>query len=138
MSRESLPKIILVEDYALLAYNVSAPVGVHFTQVGPSWMDPLFTFLRNGILPEDKTKAEKIRRKASRFWLSKDQKPYKCSYSGPYLLCIHLEAVEILLEELHEGICGSHAGGRSLAHRALTQSYWWPSMQKSSQEYVKK
>ena len=24
----------------------------------------------------------------------------------------HLEAVETLLEELHEGICGSHTGGR--------------------------
>ena len=46
--------------------------------------------------------------------------------------------MEILLEELHEGICGSHTGGKSLAHRALTQGYWWPSMQKSSQEYVKK
>ena len=41
-------------------------------------------------------------------------------------------------EELHEGICNSHTGGRSLAHRALTQDYWWPSMQKFSQEYVKK
>ena len=84
-------------------------------------MDPLFTFLRNGILPEDKTEVEKIRRKASRFWLSEDQKLYKRLYLGPYLLCIHLEVVEILLEELHEGICGSHTGGRSLAHRGLTQ-----------------
>ena len=84
-------------------------------------MDPLFTFLRNGILPEDKTEVEKIRRKASRFWLSEDQKLYKHLYLGQYLLCIHLEVVEILLEELHEGICGSHTGGRSLAHRGLTQ-----------------
>ena len=42
-----------------------------------------------------------------------------------------------LLEELHEGICGSHTGGRSLAHRAITQGYWWPNMQKEAQEYVK-
>ena len=63
---------------------------------------------------------------------------YKRSHSGPYLLCVHLEAVEPLLEELHEGICKSHTGGRSLAHRALTQGYWWPSMQRTSQDYVKK
>ena len=85
-------------------------------------------FLKNGILPEDKTEVEKVRRKALRFWLSKDQKLYKRSYSGPYLLCIHPEVVEILLKELHEEICGSHTGGRSLAHSALTQGYWWPSM----------
>ena len=95
-------------------------------------------FLKNGILSEDKTEVEKVRRKALRFWLSKDQKLYIRSYSGPYLLCIHLKVVEILLKELHEEICGSHTGGRSLAHSALTQGYWWPSMQKSSQEYVKK
>ena len=112
-----------MEDYALPAYNVSAPVGVHFTHVGPSWMGPLFTFLKNEILPEDKIEVEKIRRKASRFWLFEDKKLYKRLYSGPYLLCIHLEAVGILLEELHEGIFGSHMGGRSLAHRALTQGY---------------
>ena len=137
-SRENLPRIILMEDYALPTYDVPAPMGIHFTQVGPSWMDPLFTFLRNGILPEDKTEAEKVHRKVPRFWLSDDQKLYKRSYLGPYLLCIHPEAMEILLEELHKRICGSHTEGRSLAHRALTQGYWWPSIQKSSQEYVKK
>ncbi|XP_075651109.1 uncharacterized protein LOC142621663 [Castanea sativa] len=35
--------------------------------------------------------------------------------------------VEMLLEELHEGICGSHTGGKSLARRALTQGYSTPS-----------
>ena len=63
---------------------------------------------------------------------------YKCSHLGPYLLCAHLEAVEPLLEELHEGICGGHIRERSLAHRALTQGYWWLSMQKASQDYVRK
>ena len=63
---------------------------------------------------------------------------YKRSFSGPFLLCVHLEAVEPLLEELHEGICGSHTGGRLLSHRALTNEYWWPCMQKETQEYVNK
>ena len=45
---------------------------------------------------------------------------------------------ESLLEELHEGICGSHMGGRSLSHRAITQGYWWPNKQKETQEYVRK
>ena len=61
-----------------------------------------------------------MRRSAPCYWLFEEQKLYKRSYLGPYLLCIHLEAVEPLLEELHEGICGSYTGGRSLAHKALT------------------
>ena len=77
-------------------------------------------FLKMDILPGGKSKADKVQRKASRIWLSKDQKLYKCSFSGPYLLCVHPEASDLLLEELHEGIHGSHTGGRSLSHRALT------------------
>ena len=91
-------------------------------------MDLLVTFLKQGLLPEDKGEAKKMHRKAPRYWLFEKQKLYKHSYTGPYLLCVHLEVVGPLLKELHEGICMSHTGGRSLAHRALTQGYWWSSM----------
>ena len=83
-------------------------------------MDPIVLFLRDDILPEEKRKADKVQRKAPRFWLSEDQKLYKHSFSRPYLLCIHLEVMEQLLEELHEGICRSHTGCKSLSYRALT------------------
>ena len=83
-------------------------------------MDPIMAFLKEDILPEGKSEAEKIQRNATRFWLSEDHKLYRRSYSGPYLLCVHSEASELLLEELHEGICGSHIGGRSLSPQALT------------------
>ena len=101
-------------------------------------MDPIISFLKEDTLPSDKLETEKIRRKASRFQLYEDQKLYKRSFSRPYLLCIHPETSELLLEELHDRICRSHTGGRSLSHRALTQGYWWPNMQKEAQEYVKK
>ena len=106
--------------------------------MGLSWMDPMVGFLKYDILPEEKSEAEKIQRKAFQFWLSEDYKLYKCFYSRPYLLCVHPEATDLLLEELHEGICGSRIGGRFLSHRAITQGYWWPDMQKKTQEYVKK
>ena len=80
------------------------------------------------ILPDEKVEADKIRKKATSYWLSEDSKLYRRSFSGPYLLCIHLDQTELLLEEMHEGICGSHTEGRSLAHRAITQGYWWPNM----------
>ena len=101
-------------------------------------MDPIVLFLKEDVLPESKFEADKIRRKAPRFWLSEDQKLYKRSFSGLYLLCVHLEVVELLFEEIHEGICGSHTGGKSLYHKTFTQGYWWPNMQKEAQEYVKK
>ena len=78
-------------------------VHVHQIRAGPSWMDPIVLFLKEDILSESKFEANKIRRKAPWFWLSGDQNLYKRSFSGPYLLCVHPEAVELLLEELHEG-----------------------------------
>lgn len=83
-------------------------------------MDPINRFLKDDILPGEQGEADKIRRKATRFWLFENRKLYKRSYSGPYMLCVHPEMAKSLLEELHEGICGSHTGGRWLAHRAIT------------------
>ena len=101
-------------------------------------MDSIIRFLREDILPEEKIEADKIRRKATSYWLSEDHKIYKCSFSRPYLLFVHPKLTESILEELHEGICGSHTEGRSLAHRAITQGYWWPNMQRKALEYVRK
>ena len=135
---QGLPRIILVEDLCRADVVKKDMVPIHQVRVGPSWMDPIVSFLKDDTLPEEKSEAEKIRRKAPRFWLSKDHKLYKRSYYRPYLLCIHPEASKLLLEELHEGICGSHTGGRSLSHRAITQGYWWSGMQKEAEEYAKK
>ena len=86
-------------------------------------MDSIIQFLKEDILSEERIEADKVRRKATRYWLFENQKLYNRSFSGPYLLCVHPESTESLLEELHEGICGSHTGGRSLAHRAITHGY---------------
>uniref|UniRef100_A0A2N9GCB7 Uncharacterized protein n=1 Tax=Fagus sylvatica TaxID=28930 RepID=A0A2N9GCB7_FAGSY len=83
------------------------------TNMEPSWMDPLIAYLRDNCLPQDPKAANVIKRKA------------------PSL-------VDDLLYEIHEGICGSHTGGRSLAHRAMSQGYWWPFMQSDAVRYVRK
>ena len=123
-SRQDLPRVILVENLHRPTEEKKEKVQVHQIRVGPSWMDPLILFLKKGVLPREKGEVEKIRRKAPRFWLSKEQKLYKRFFFGPYLFCVHLEAMEPLLEELHKGIYGSHTGSRSLSHKALTQGSW--------------
>ena len=136
-STQDLPQVILVEDLYKPSGTVDA-VQINQIRDGSSWMDSIIQFLKEDILPEEKIETDKIRRKATSYWLSKDHKLYKRSFSGPYLLCVHPEQTESLLKEMHKGICGSHTGGRSLAHRALTQGYWWPNMQREALEYVRK
>ena len=118
-SAQDLPRVVLVEDL----YKPSRTeelVQINQIKAGSSWMDFIIRFLKEDILPEEKIEVDKIRRKAISYWLSEDHKLYKRSFSKPYLLCVHPELTDSLLEEMHEGIYGSHTGGRSLAHRAIT------------------
>ena len=90
-SMQSLPQVILIEDLCKPTKVKGQAVHVHQVRVGPSWMYPIVLYLRKDILPEDKSKVDKIRRKEPHFWLSEDQKLYKRSFSGPYLLLFTLK-----------------------------------------------
>ena len=74
---------------------------------------------------------------SSRFSLI-DEQLFKRSLSGPYLKFLMSEQGHYVLAELHEGICGNHLGGRTLAHRAHTQGYYWPTMKADATNYTKK
>ena len=104
-SAQDLPRVILVEDLYKPTETRRETTQIHQIRAGPSWMDSIIQFLKEDILPEERIETYKVRRKAIRYWLSENQKIYKCSFSGPDLLCFHLELIESLLEELHEGIC---------------------------------
>ena len=136
-SAQNLPQVILVEDLHRPSATVNM-VQINQVRAGPSWMDSITQFLKEDILPEEKIETDKIRKKATSYQLPEDSKLYKRSFLGPYLLCVHPDQTESLLEEMHEGICGSHTGGKSLAHRAITQGYQWPNIQREALEYVKK
>ena len=43
-----------------------------------------------------------------------------------------------MLSELHEGICGNHLSGRTLAHKAHAQGYYWQTMKSDTTDYVRK
>ena len=107
-SAQGLPQVILVEDLCRADGVKQDVVRIHQVRMGPSWMDPIVSFLKDDTLPEEKSEAEKVRRKAPQLWLFKNHKLYKRSYSGPYLLCIHPKASKLLHEQLHKGIYESH------------------------------
>ena len=108
------------------------------TTNGSCWMDLIIEFLAEDRVPNDESEANKVRRMASRYWLSTDRKIYQRSFRGPYLLCLYPRKVNELLAKLQEGVCGSHVGGHSLAHRAMSQGFWWPKMWNDAAEYVRK
>ena len=62
-----LPRIILVEHLDRACEVAKGMVHVHEVRVGPSWMNLIVKFLKDDILLEEKSEAEKIRRNATRF-----------------------------------------------------------------------
>ena len=71
-SAYSLPLVILIEDLCKPTKVKGEVVYVHQVRVESSWMNPIVLFLREGILSEDKSEVDKVRRKTLRFWLSDD------------------------------------------------------------------
>ena len=55
-----LPQIILIEHLSRANEVVKDTVRAHEVGVGPSWMDPIVTFLKDNIWPKEKLEAEKI------------------------------------------------------------------------------
>jgi len=51
---QGLPQVILVEDLLIPATWIQTMVRVHQLRVDPSWMDPLVSFLKDGVLPNDR------------------------------------------------------------------------------------
>ena len=133
-------KVELIAEPSISAMaNWAAKVDVAaITTAGSCWMDPIIEFLAEDRMPDDKSEINKIRQVAFQYWLSTDRKLYRRSFGGPYLLCLHPGKLYELLAELHKGVCGGHVEGRSLAHRAMTQGFWWPKMRNDAAEYVQK
>ena len=115
-----------------------SPAQVSQVEKSPlSWMDPIRLYIATGELPDDRSKAHKVQIQSARF-SQVDGKLYKRSLGGPYLKCLTPEQGQYVLAELHECICVNHSGGRTLAHRAHTQRYYWPTMKSDVADYVTK
>ncbi|XP_020409530.1 uncharacterized protein LOC109946397 [Prunus persica] len=102
-----------------------------------TWMSPIYSYLTNGTIPEDKAQARKLRYRSARYTVINDVL-YKRGYTTPYLKCLTAEQGSYILREIHNGVCGDHSGSRSLAHKAFRQGYFWPTMHQDASSLVKK
>ena len=59
-SAGGLPRIILVEHLDRANEVAKGMVHIYQVRVGPSWMDPIVRFLKDDILPEEKSEAKKM------------------------------------------------------------------------------
>ncbi|XP_057444851.1 uncharacterized protein LOC130737098 [Lotus japonicus] len=100
------------------------------------WRTPIIKYLRSGWLPEEKAEAKKLVRPASWYTIVNDDL-FKRGFSTPLLKCLAKDRAAYVLAEIHEGSCGHHPGGRSLARKVLRAGYYWPTLEKDAAEHVK-
>ncbi|XP_058189300.1 uncharacterized protein LOC131306887 [Rhododendron vialii] len=118
--------------------SIFAPdVQVQAIDYSNSWTCPIVDYITNGRLPDDKVKARQLKIRAAKYLMMGDVL-YRRSFSLPYLRCLTTTESERAMEEVHQGVCGDHQGGRMLAYKLLSLGYYWPSMQKDCNSMVKK
>ncbi|KAK2999168.1 hypothetical protein RJ639_022612 [Escallonia herrerae] len=115
--------------------SISSQTEVKTIEQEPCWMDMIVTYLSTGELPSERHEARNLCVKATRYTLV-EVTLYKKSFSLPYLRCLHPSESIYALQEVHEGICGQHLGGRTLAQKILRQGYYWPTMQRDAIEFT--
>ncbi|KAK3035116.1 hypothetical protein RJ639_032618 [Escallonia herrerae] len=117
--------------------SISSHDEIEIIDQEPCWMDRIIKYLSTGELPSERHKVRNLRVKTARYALVEGTL-YKKSFSLPYLRCLRPSESLYALQEVHEGICGQHLGGRTLAQKILRQGYYWPTMQKDAIEFTRR
>lgn len=87
--------------------------------------------------PVGQKEAQKIRYRASCYNIL-GGKLYRRSATELLLRCLDSEEQRSAPEMVHEGICGKHLDGRSLAFKILRQGFYWPTLRADAHDYAKK
>ncbi|KAI3754656.1 hypothetical protein L1987_54443 [Smallanthus sonchifolius] len=107
------------------------------TEEEKNWMTPVIDFLKEGKLPDDEAEAVRLQIKAKQYVIE-DGYLYKKSYLSPLLRCVGPDQSNYLIREVHEGICGTHSGPRSVVTKLMNLGYYWPTMHKDASKELHK
>ena len=92
--------------------NIQDPDDGYLEEDPKSWIAPIMRYFKQGYIPKDEN-PKAFRMKVSRFTIINNVL-YKKSLAGPYLRCLEGPEAKEVLQDIHEGDCGNHTGGRSL------------------------
>ncbi|RDX99554.1 Gypsy retrotransposon integrase-like protein 1, partial [Mucuna pruriens] len=107
------------------------------TEEQTTWMSPLIAYPSDEILPKDPAVAEKLIKDATRYIIIEGELYRRC-FSFTLLRYIEGEEARYVIKEVHEGLCGSHIGGRALASKISRTSYYCPTLKDDCLNYVKR
>lgn len=93
-------------------------------------------FIAHGHLPTNSVVVRRVVARVAQYIIL-DGLLYRWSMTQLLLQCLFPEEVECTKREIHEGIARVHQGGKTLAHVALCQGFFWPTMMANITKMVK-
>jgi hypothetical protein len=102
----------------------NAPEPKEIMMIEEIWMQPYLAYMINKKLPEDAVEAKKITRRLKAFVVLQG-KLYKKSITGVLERCVTPQEGQVILKDIHAGVCGHHASSRAIAAKAFRAGFYW-------------
>jgi len=100
-------------------------------------MTPYRRYIADGTLPAEPGEGKRIKKNSARYTLI-DGVLFRHGFTHPILTCVSGDECTRIMSELHEGICGSHVGGRSLASNVIRAGFYWLSVREDCVRYAQR
>ena len=133
MARETL-RMPSVSAYPVLE---GESMQICTVEEGDTWMTHYRRYLADGILPLESAEAKKIKRNSAKYTLV-DGELFRHGFTHLILVCMSEDRCTQTMAELHEGICGSHVGGRSLVSKFVRAGCYWPTMREDCTRHAQR
>ena len=130
LSKAASAEHMLIPNQVLSFIQISPLIdSINVQEIGSEndWTTPITSYLKDGVLPDGKEAARKLKVQTARFALIKGIL-YKKGFSRPYLRCLIPKEVDYVMLEVHEGVCGNYSGSQSLVDKLIRAGYYWPTM----------
>lgn len=129
----------LVEQLLIPSFEISQSKFVcEFVGPNSPWYQDIYDYLHAQILPPNssKNKCWAFICQAARYVII-NENLYKRSFDQTLLRCLDSKEDETTLHKVHEGICGGHFNGLSLAKNMVWARYYWPTMEQDAYDFSK-
>ncbi|KAA3465493.1 RNA-directed DNA polymerase (Reverse transcriptase), Ribonuclease H-like protein [Gossypium australe] len=103
------------------------------------WYHNILRYVKNHEYPDQATENDKrtLRRLACDYVLN-GEILYKRGKDHVLLRCVDAAEAKTILEEVHEGVCGTHANGFKMARQIMRFGYYWSTMERNCIDYAEK
>ncbi|XP_052477098.1 uncharacterized protein LOC128032533 [Gossypium raimondii] len=134
-NRETEIMPIQMSIYETLAHYFS----IEEESDGRPWFHDILEYIKNQKYPEQANENDNrtLRRMAIGFVLDEDIL-YKRGKDQVLPRCVDAIDARNILEEVHEGICGMHASGFTMAGQIMRLGYFWLTMERDCIGYARK